>query len=100
VTVLEELGSDAHVFFYVDAPRASAELLEASEGDDAMLLVDEKALFNARIDTRTDARVGRRMGLAVDPARFHFFDPRTRSSLLGTQEASEESAVELAPVTR
>jgi multiple sugar transport system ATP-binding protein len=100
-TVLEELGSDAHVFFYVDAPRASAELLEASEGDDAMLLVDEKALFNARVDTRTDARVGRRMELAVDPARFHFFDPRSRTSLLSSREAPEESPTEqLAPAGR
>ena len=31
-------------------------------------------LFTARVDPRSDARIGRSMELAVDPARFHFFD--------------------------
>jgi multiple sugar transport system ATP-binding protein len=97
VAVLEELGSDAHVFFHVDAPRVSTELLEASDGEEAMLLVDEKALFNARIDTRTAARVGGRIELAVEPARFHFFDPRTRSALLGQATAGAAVPQELAP---
>jgi len=95
VTVLEELGSDAHAFFYVDAPRASSEVLEAAHEDEAMLLVEEKALFNARLDARTNARVGRTMELSVDPARFHFFDPKTLSSLLGDQSASAEALPEL-----
>ena len=84
VAVLEELGSDAHVFFYVDAARTTAELLEASEGEETTLLAEEKALFNARVDSRTDARVNRTTQLAVDPMRFHFFDPKTRSSLVST----------------
>jgi multiple sugar transport system ATP-binding protein len=83
VTVLEELGSDAHAYFYVDAPRVSSEeVAEAADGEEAMLLVDEKTLFNARLDTRTEARVGRTIELAVDPGRFHFFDPEARSTLL------------------
>jgi multiple sugar transport system ATP-binding protein len=80
VAVLEELGSDAHVFFEVDAPRISAESLEAA-GDDATLLAEEKSLFTARVDPRTAARVGMPISLAVDPARFHFFDPETGDSL-------------------
>jgi multiple sugar transport system ATP-binding protein len=83
VTVLEELGSDAHAYFYVDSPRVSSEeVAEAADGEETMLLVDEKTLFNARLDTRTSARVGQRIELAVDPARFHFFDPQTRKTLL------------------
>ena len=83
VTVLEELGSDAHAYFYVDAPRVtSEEVAQAADGEETMLLVDEKTLFNARLDTRTSARVGQTIELAVDPGRFHFFDPETRATLL------------------
>jgi multiple sugar transport system ATP-binding protein len=83
VTVLEELGSDVHAYFYVDSPRVSSEeVAEAADGEETMLLVDEKTLFNARLDTRTSARVGRTIELGVDPARFHFFDPQTRKTLL------------------
>ena len=74
VEVVEELGSDAHVFFHVDAPPMTAEILEAA-GDD--LLPADRALFTARVDARTAARVGGELELAVDPARFHFFDPAT-----------------------
>jgi multiple sugar transport system ATP-binding protein len=88
VTVLEELGSDVHVFFHVDAPRISSEAVEA-EGDEATLLVEEKALFNARVDPRTRAEVGSRLQLAVDPSRFHYFDPKTGKTLLAAKPAQE-----------
>jgi multiple sugar transport system ATP-binding protein len=80
VTVLEELGADAHVFFRVDAPQVTAEALEGKE--DATLIADSTALFSARVDPRTRARVGDRIRLAVDPSRFHFFDSETGASLL------------------
>ncbi|HEY2328103.1 MAG TPA: sn-glycerol-3-phosphate ABC transporter ATP-binding protein UgpC [Gaiellaceae bacterium] len=78
VEVVEELGSDAHVFFHVDAPPMTAEILEAS-GDD--LLPADRALFTARVDARTSARVGGTLELAVDAARFHYFDPATGERL-------------------
>jgi multiple sugar transport system ATP-binding protein len=78
--VVEELGSDAHVFFRVDAPQVTAEALEGR--DDATLIADSSALFSARIDPRSQVRVGDRIRLAVDPARFHFFDAQTGASLL------------------
>jgi multiple sugar transport system ATP-binding protein len=82
VVVLEELGSDAHVFFHVDAPPVTPEVL-VDEGEDAARLVaDPNALLNARVDPRTAARVGGSLRLTVDPARFHFFDPETGASLL------------------
>ena len=80
VAVLEELGADAHVFFRVDAPQVTAEALEGRE--DATLIADSTALFSARVDPRTRARVGERVLLAVDPSRFHFFDSETGASLL------------------
>jgi len=82
IEVLEELGSDVHVYFHVDAPRIAAEVLVEASEDEATLLVEEKALFNARVDPRTKAEIGSRLQLAVDPHRFHFFDPKTGKSLL------------------
>jgi multiple sugar transport system ATP-binding protein len=70
VEVVEELGSDTYVFFQVDAPPITAELLEA--GDDR-LLASDRALFTARVDSNTSAQVGRPLELTVDPARFQFF---------------------------
>jgi multiple sugar transport system ATP-binding protein len=81
VEVLEELGSDAHVFFNVAAKPVTAEVLEA--GDE--LLTSGQALFTARVDARTAARVGGTLELAVDPARFHFFDPATGDRLSAGQ---------------
>jgi multiple sugar transport system ATP-binding protein len=80
VAVLEELGSDAHVFFQVDAPRITAETLEAGEA--STLLAFEQSLFTARVDARTRARVNARLELAVDPSRFQFFDSESGRSLL------------------
>jgi len=82
VVVLEELGSDAHVFFHVDAPRITPEVLEAEGEEDAQLVVESNALLNARVDPQTRGRVGGSLRLALDPARFHFFEPETGASLL------------------
>jgi multiple sugar transport system ATP-binding protein len=89
VSVLEELGAEAHAIFPVDAPRVEAEELRAAvEDEDETLMADDtRALFNARIDPRTRARVGSTMRLTVNPARFHFFDPDTGSSLTGETAA-------------
>jgi multiple sugar transport system ATP-binding protein len=82
VSVLEELGSDAHVIFTVDSPRVEAEELRAAQDEEeAALIAEDRAVFNARVDTRTRARVGERLKLAVDPRGFYFFDPETGQSL-------------------
>jgi multiple sugar transport system ATP-binding protein len=81
VAVLEELGSDAHVFFPAGAKRVSAESVGHAASDDA-LVAESTALLNARIDPKTVARVGEPLTIAVDPARFHFFDPETGVSIL------------------
>jgi len=79
VEVLEELGSDAHVFFHVDAPPMTAEVLETASEEG--LLPADRALFTARVDARTAARVGAELDLAVDPASFQFFDPDSGARL-------------------
>ena len=79
VEVVEELGSDSHVFFHVDAAPMTAEVLESASEEG--LLPADRALFTARVDARTRARVGEPLELAVDPARLHFFDPDTGARL-------------------
>jgi multiple sugar transport system ATP-binding protein len=97
VVVLEELGSDAHVFFHADATRITSEVLEAEGEEDAQLVAEPKALLNARVDPRTSARVGGRLRLAVDPGRFHFFDPETGASLLEAGIQTIPDPVAIAP---
>jgi multiple sugar transport system ATP-binding protein len=93
VEVVEELGSDSHVFFQVDAPPITSETLEATD-ERATLLADERALFNARVPPGTAARVGGSLALTVDPARFHFFDPVTGESLLAARYHSDHPAAD------
>src|SRR4051794_2329780 len=82
VVVLEELGSDTHVIFPIDAPRVVAEELRAAaDNEEEALIADDRAVWNARVSTRTEASAGERLRLAVDPGRFYFFDPDTGASL-------------------
>jgi multiple sugar transport system ATP-binding protein len=94
VDVLEELGSDSHVLFHVAAPRVTIETRDAAN-DEATILAESDSLFTARVDPATKARAGQSLALAVDPAKFHFFDVRTGESLLladaGRQAAHEEA---------
>ncbi len=88
VDVLEELGSDSYVFFTVDARSITPQALEA--GDDARGLIPTAgALFTARVDARTGARVGGRVELAVDPRRLQFFDPSSGLHMLPAAASAE-----------
>jgi len=94
VDVLERLGADTHVCFRVDA-RAPEVGLDA-ESEDAALLVQHTTLFTARVDPRSAARQGAPLRLAIDPRRFHFFDPVTGSALASepaADRATEEVTV-------
>jgi multiple sugar transport system ATP-binding protein len=77
VEVVEELGADTHVIFSVDAPRVEASEVREAAGDEDVLTAMEGSLFTARVDPATAARPGARLRLAVDPARFHYFDAET-----------------------
>jgi multiple sugar transport system ATP-binding protein len=88
VEVLEELGSDSHVFFRVAAPRVTIESRNGSD-DEASLLAEDDSLFTARVDPATAGRIGAPLELAVDPSSFHFFDVQTGESLLPAETAAD-----------
>ena len=85
VEVLEELGSDAFVFFEVDAETVVVEEAQSDNKEDetSLLAADrDRPLFAGRVDARTKAQVGDTLQLSVDPSRFYFFSPTTGESLL------------------
>jgi multiple sugar transport system ATP-binding protein len=83
VEVVEELGAETHVIFPVDA--APVDVSGAREADEEEVLIGEaRTHFTARVDPQTSARPGQPLRLAVDPARFHYFDPETGARLAGT----------------
>jgi multiple sugar transport system ATP-binding protein len=73
VQVVEDLGADAHVIFPVDESPVDVSEVREAAGDD-VLLPSDGALFTARVDAQTSARVGQQLSLAVDAKRIHFFD--------------------------
>ena len=59
VDVLEELGSDSHVMFTIDAPRLEAEDLRAAADDEeAPLLVDDRVDVDRPRSAKSAARAG------------------------------------------
>ena len=59
VAVLEDLGSDAHVLFPVDATPVHTEELRR-DSEEETLIVGDGAVFTARVDAATRARPGAR----------------------------------------
>jgi len=83
--VVEDLGSETHVIFTIDAPRVSAEAVraatEAQDDDEVALFADDKAVFTAVLDARRPVRPNAELALALEPGSFHFFDPGTGLAL-------------------
>jgi len=94
VDVVEQLGSESHLIFAVDAPRISAEAVRAAQEttDDGVLLADdERAQFTARVDGRFAVQAGDEVTLAVDASALHAFDPESGLAL-GAQAAPAMAA--------
>jgi multiple sugar transport system ATP-binding protein len=77
--VTEELGSEIHVIFTIDAPivqHASLSQAISDEDDDsAIALTGGESQWTARVAARSRVKPGQRLDLAVDTSNLHFFDP-------------------------
>ncbi len=83
--VTEELGSEIHVLFSIDAPPVQhSSISQAVAGDDddaAIPLVGGKSLWTARVAARSKVRPGQPIELAVDTSNLQFFDPESGLSI-------------------
>jgi multiple sugar transport system ATP-binding protein len=92
-TVTEELGSEVHVLFEVDAPpveHKDTAAVAKDEGDEETIpLAAGKSMWTARVSARSQVQPGDHLELAVDTSHLHFFDP---SSGLAIGEAASVTA--------
>jgi multiple sugar transport system ATP-binding protein len=77
--VTEGLGSEIHVIFTIDAPAVRhpslSEAISGEGGEEAIALAGGRSQWTARVASRSAARPGRPLDLAVDTSAMHFFDP-------------------------
>jgi len=81
--VVESLGAESNLIFPVDAPRVDSESVRsAEEGDEGKLFADEtRAVFTARVASRTPIPANQPLELALHHADLHYFDPETGAAL-------------------
>jgi multiple sugar transport system ATP-binding protein len=80
--LVEVLGSEQHVYFWLDATPA-AQAAAASAAAEAGFLVGSAPNGMARVDPHTPVKPGGRVTFTVDPARLYFFDPDTGQAITG-----------------
>jgi multiple sugar transport system ATP-binding protein len=84
VAVTEELGSEVNLIFHMAAPPVHHDIMIArfdkaakDEVEAEELAGEGHGLWTARVNPKTQARVGRTVELATDTGGFHFFDKDT-----------------------
>ncbi len=79
--VTEELGSEIHVIFTIDAPivehSSLSQAITDEDDDSAIVLAGGKSQWTARVAARSRVKSGQRLDLALDTSNLHFFDPGT-----------------------
>jgi len=84
-SVTEELGSEIHVIFPIDAPPVQhASITDARAGDEddeTIPLADNKTMWTARVAARSGIKPGSAATLAVDTSNLQFFDPASGLSI-------------------
>jgi multiple sugar transport system ATP-binding protein len=84
-SVTEELGSEIHVIFPIDAPPVQhasiADARAGEEDDEAIPLADNKTLWTARVAARSGIKPGSAATLAIDTSNLQFFDPASGLSI-------------------
>ncbi len=87
VGVTEELGTEIHVIFTIDAPPVEhASTISAADGHEerdetVAALAGGKSLWTARVSARSKVRAGQPLELAADVSRLRFFDPSSGESI-------------------
>jgi len=85
VSVTEELGSEIHVIFAIDAaPVQHASIADArdTDGDDeAIPLAADKTQWTGRVAARSSIKPGSSAVLAIDTSNLQFFDPASGLSI-------------------
>ncbi len=83
--VTEELGTEIHAIFTIDAPPVEHAALASEhhdeEDDTIAALAGGKSLWTARVSARSGVRPGQALELAVDTSRLHFFDPASGQTI-------------------
>ena len=80
VAAVENLGTESHVFFGVDAP--PVEVASHRSDDDAPSMVEAGSVFVAKLTTDDVVSAGQRLSLQVDLRRVYLFDADTGITLL------------------
>ncbi len=79
VDVTEELGTEIHVIFTIDAPivrhSSLSQAISDEDDDSAIALAGGKSQWTARVAARSQVKPGHRLDLALDNSNLHFFDP-------------------------
>ena len=95
VAVTEELGSEVNLIFHMAAPPVHHDIMIAKfdkaakdEVEAEELAGEGHGLWTARVNPKTQARVGRSVDLAVDTSGFHFFDKETGHAIGHTDSTS------------
>ena len=82
VDVVENLGPQQNLYFTLNAPRVTADLVRsANDGEDMQLIVDDRTTWVAVVDDHVVVRPGDRVELVVRGDRLHAFDPITGAAL-------------------
>jgi multiple sugar transport system ATP-binding protein len=95
--VTEELGSEIHVIFTIDAPpveqaaSVQAAAVDATEEDVAIPLSGGKSQWTARVSARSAVRSRQQIELGVDTGNLQFFDPSSGLSI-GHKDAPAAAA--------
>jgi multiple sugar transport system ATP-binding protein len=94
--VTEDLGSEIHVLFTIDAPQVehhSITKATAGEDDDAAIpLSGGKSMWTARVAARSPVKPGQPIELAVDTTRLQFFEPDSGLAIGRGTAASDGAA--------
>ncbi len=84
-SVTEELGSEVHVIFEVDAPpvehKDAVAAADEPADEETIPLAAGKSMWTARVSARSRVQPGDRLELAVDTSSLHFFDPASGLAL-------------------